>query len=139
LWSAGICGQTWKFFATYLYGRLQCVHVRNSTSTLLPVTSGVPQGSILGPLLFILYINDLPATPLHTSLLLFADDSKCQRVVKSAQDCQLLQEDLGLLCDWSRATGLTFNSKKSCVVSYHLPKTSPVTFDYCLDGQSIDH
>uniref|UniRef100_A0A1X7TMK5 Reverse transcriptase domain-containing protein n=1 Tax=Amphimedon queenslandica TaxID=400682 RepID=A0A1X7TMK5_AMPQE len=138
LWSGGICGQTWKFIAICLYGRLQCVHVRNSTSTLVPVTSGVPHGSNLGPLLFILYINDLSTSPLHSSLL-FADDSKCHRVVKSAQDCQLLQEDLGLLCDWSRATGLTFKSNKSCLVSYHLPKTSPVTFDYCLDGQSIDH
>ena len=139
LWSAGLCGLTWKFFVAYLYGRLQCVHVGTSVSNLLPVTSGVPQGSILGPLLFILYINDLPTTPLHTSLLLFADDSKCHKVVRSAQDCQLLQSDLGLLCDWSRATSLTFNSNKSCVVSYHLPRSVPVIFDYCLDGQSIDH
>ena len=47
--------------------------------------------------------------------------------------------DCGLLCDWSRATSLTFNSNKSCVVSYHLPRSVPVIFDYCLDGQSIDH
>ena len=91
LLSAGLHGLTWKFFVAYLYGLFQCVYVGTSVSNPLPVTSGVPQGSILGPVLFILYMKDLPATPLNTSLLLFADDSKCHRVIKSTQDCQVLQ------------------------------------------------
>uniref|UniRef100_A0A1X7SDX7 Reverse transcriptase domain-containing protein n=1 Tax=Amphimedon queenslandica TaxID=400682 RepID=A0A1X7SDX7_AMPQE len=139
LWSAGLCGLNWQFFVAYLYGRLQCVSVGNRVSSLLPVTSGVPQGSILGPLLFILYINDLPMSPLHSSLLLFADDSKCHRVIKSTRDCQLLQSDLGLLSNWSETTGLTFNSEKSCVISYHLPRSAPVNFNYTLEGKPIAH
>lgn len=75
--------------------------VRGRRSSLLPVTSGVPQGSLLGPLFFILYINDLPACSLHSSLLLYADDSKCSKSIASASDCLLLQEDLDRVSDWS--------------------------------------
>ena len=138
LWQAGLCGKVWQFFVAYLYGRLQCVRVGKCVATVLPVTSGGPQGSILGPLLFILYITDLPNIPLHSSLLLFADDSKCHRDIHSVEDCQLLQSDLGLLCDWSNTSGLAFNSNKSCV-SYHSLRSAPITFEYSLDGQHIAH
>ena len=95
----------------------QCVRVGSCVSDLLPVTSGVPQGSILGPLLFILYVNDLPAVPIHSSLLLFADDSKFRKKIQSIEDSQLLQSDLCRLCQWSHSSGLIFNSSKSCVLS----------------------
>ena len=66
--------------------RFQYVSVNNHYSQLLPVESGVPQGSILGPLLFVVYVNDLPDTVLHSKMLLFADDTKCFRQIKSQTD-----------------------------------------------------
>ena len=59
LWSAGITGGVWSWLQSYLSDRSQCVLVNNSISRSLPVKSGVLQGSILGPLLFIIYVNDL--------------------------------------------------------------------------------
>ncbi len=73
-----ISGDLWCWFKDYLTGRQQCVCLEGSRSGLLPVVSGVPQGSILGPLLFLVYINDLSSV-VHSLLLLFADDAKCVR------------------------------------------------------------
>ncbi len=100
--SIGILGSLWKWFENYLASRLQCVAINGSISELLPVMSGVPQVSILGPLLFIiiLYINDLPLEIQHSAILLFADDTKCAKSVASQSEHQQLQNDLDSLNSW---------------------------------------
>ena len=86
----------------------------NESSDFLPVTSGVPQGSILGPLLFLIFINDTPnVISKETSLPLFADDSKCFRVIL---DGVKLQDDLNKLFQWSCIWGMDFNAKKCKVL-----------------------
>ena len=77
LQSMGITGQLLAWLEAYLADRQQLVSIHGEFSGLLPVTSGVPQGSLLGPLLFSVYINDLPDSVHLTKPLLFADDSKC--------------------------------------------------------------
>ena len=84
LWKCGITGSLWWLFHSYLSDRRQCVRVEGQTSGWLPVCSGVPQGSILGPLLFIIYINDLPSYVSFSSTLLFADDTKVSRPISSS-------------------------------------------------------
>lgn len=90
----GINGGLLNWFSSYLIGRRQRVIIESSFSDWLPVVSGVPQGSILGPFLFLLYINDLPSmvSP-DSTLALFADDSKCFRSIKALDDCLEFQDD----------------------------------------------
>ena len=84
---------TTVFRANYLTSRTQQCLVQCSKSSCLPVLSGVPQGSILGPLLFLVCVNDLPFV-VDNNIALFADDSKCSKVMNSSQDAQTLQDDL---------------------------------------------
>ena len=83
LWNMGITGILWKWFESYLSNRSQCVSINNSLSNCLPVLSGVPQGSILGPLLFLVYINDLPSVISSSNTFIFADDTKCFKTIKT--------------------------------------------------------
>ena len=90
-----IQGSLHAWFTDYLISRSQRVVIDSVFSPWVPVTPGVPQWSIVGPLLFLLYISDLPNVPSpSTSIALFADDAKCYRVVRNAEDCSSLQHDL---------------------------------------------
>ena len=142
LWDAGITGNLWVFFKAYLSDRRQCVVINTQSSEWLPVSSGVPQGSILGPLMFILYINDLPSLPSSSHPFLFAVDTKCYTHVLSLSDSSLLQADLDRICYWSSQSSLAFNMSKCCLLSFHNRSVSSVYSTYHLDGApipSLDH
>lgn len=101
LWSFGITGRLWQWFQCYLLNRQQYVKINNALSDLLPVLSGVPQSSILGPVLFLIYVNDLSQCIEFSTVFLFADDAKCHRDINGPKDSQSLQRDLDRLYEWS--------------------------------------
>ena len=135
---SGIKGPLLHWFSSYLDKRLQRVVIDGKSSDWLPVTSGVPQGSILGPALFVLFINDMPNVLSHSSTLaLFADDAKCFRAIRSYTDCALLQDDIGKLVDWSNNWKLDFNVDKCslCTVSR---KRNPIICNYNMGGKVLN-
>ena len=99
-------------------GWYQCVRINNCLSELLLVLSGVPQGSILGPLLFIIYINDLPNS-IHSNILISADNTKCYKHICNTTDINLLQQDLGSLFQWSIDNHLSINSVKCILLKFN--------------------
>ena len=136
LWSFGITGNLWRWIKAYLTNRLQCVSINSCVSSPLPVISGVPQGSILGPLLFLIFINDLPTSLSSSDLLLFADDAKCAHHISCLSDCLSLQFDLDHLTLWSEAWNLHFNKEK-CVILRISRKQSPTLFNYHISGDPL--
>ena len=121
----GIDGRLLKFMKNYLSGREQCVILDGHKSSSKSVLSGVPQGSILGPILFVLFINDLPQG-LHsdTNLALYADDTKIWRTIKTDDDTAKLQLDIDYLDRWAKANKMSFNLDKCKVLSIK-PRASP--------------
>ena len=95
----------------YLHNRPQSVIIEEKVSSPLPVKSGVPQGSILGPLLFLLYINDI-CEVCSSSISLYAYDAKLYRRITTINDAPILQSHLDALLAWSPLWKLNFNIKK---------------------------
>ncbi len=129
-----------KFLINYLNNRSQKVVIGNETSSTLTVNSGVPQGSILGPLLFVLFINDIPSGLSDgTNLLLYADDTKIWRKILSPSDLCILQTDIDYLNDWAIRNKMRFHLDKckSLYVCTKPPILPP--FPYRLNGSIIDH
>ena len=113
----GISGTALRWFASYLSNRQQRVVIEGAFSDWLPVTSGVPQGSILGPLLFLVFANEMPSYVQHgSSLALFADDSKLYRPIDSVSSPTFLQSDLDGLHSWSSDHMMAFNTTKCKVL-----------------------
>ena len=113
----GITGNLLKWLKNFLNDRKQRVVINGKFSKWSDVLSGIPKGSILGPLLFIIYINDLPGV-VGIVCKLFADDCKLYRTIESEADMMELQEDIERLCKWSRDWLLGFNIKKCKVISF---------------------
>ena len=91
--------------------RKQRVQVERSSLEWVDVTIGIPQGCVLGPLLFLIYINDLPDV-VHSFIKLYADDAKLYAVVNTARDATVVQNDLGSLDNWSEIWQINFNYDK---------------------------
>ena len=103
----------------------------------MDVTSGVPQGSLLDPILFLLYVNDLPDVVVNSKVASFADDSKLYWRVDSTQYTILLQNDLDKLEAWSITSGLVFKQKK-CKQQHITRKFNPVEFQYKINDKPLE-
>lgn len=120
-----------NFFADYLKDRQQFVRHGCHESYSYHTRSGVSQGSILGPLLFLLMINDLERVLKHSKCLLYADDLKLFLGIKEIDDSKLLQEDIEAVYQWSIANRLLFNAEKCCIMSF-TRAISPISSQYVL-------
>ena len=113
-----------KWIRNFLSDRKQYVLLNNFKSYETDVISGVPQGSVLGPLLFILFINDLSDNISNSSLLTFADDTKITHPIGCANDSILLQNDLNLVIEWSQNNNMTLNKNKFELMCHRIKKES---------------
>ena len=130
----GIGGKVLSWISAWLSGRWQQVCVGGQYSSRRPVTSGVPQGSVLGPILFLMFINDLESG-LNSSVFKFADDTKILGTVSTVDDKDILQQDLQLVLDWAKRWQMEFNTSKCKVM--HLGRHNN-RFQYFMDGHLLD-
>ena len=114
----GVTGKYKVWLENFLKGRTQVVRVNGACSYPTSVDSGVPQGSVLGPLLFIIFINDLSHSINHSNILTFADDTKLVKEICESSDTFLLQEDLNNVVEWSVKNKMQLNAEKFEFVSH---------------------
>ena len=123
------------FFSSYLENRRQYVEYRGYKSFDVLATSGVPQGSVLGPLMFVVFINDI-ATNLNVESLLYADDLKIYSVIENEQDCENLQNNLNMVNDWCLSNNLPLNISKCNSFSFS-KMHNRINYNYHISGQLL--
>ena len=131
----GITGNLVKWIEQWLTKRNQQVTLENHVSSKLPVKSGVPQGTVLGPLMFLLYINDIDEN-ISSTVRLFADDCVMYRIIDSLEDSLCLQRDLSTILNWTKKWQMQLNIDK-CVVLRCTRSTSPINYDYNLKDETL--
>ena len=133
----GIQNETLNWISAFLSNRTQTVVLDGESSDVAPVTSGVPQGTVLGPVLFLVYINDLPEYLKTSKLRLFADDSIIYKSIKSKEDCDSLQEDLDAAAKWEEDWLMAFHPDK-CTVLTASNKKNTIKKDYILHSHTLE-
>ena len=117
----GITGNLKKLFENYLTNRKQMTTIENKSSNLRDITCGVPQGSILGPMLFLMYVNDLSSIVKNCKYQLYAEDTVIYNTNNSLQiSTRNVEEDLVRFINWCKGNALTVNIKKSKYVCFGL-------------------
>ena len=132
----GIRGTTLGWVSAFLKDRVQQVILDGEASGQMPVVSGVPQGSVLGPLLFLIFINDLPKS-VSSKTRLFADDCILYRQIKHTDDCLTLQHDLNNLAHWETTWGMQFHPQKCNSLSITRSR-HPHKYSYNLKGHTLE-
>ena len=134
----GISGELLNWIKAFLSDRTQTVKVNGVSSETDPVISGIPQGSVLGPILFIIFINDI-LDNVQSEGFLFADDTKVFRSVGSKADAEALQADIDTLEEWSNTWLLRFNPKKCHVLSLGRIEDTMYTMRYKVYDKEMEH
>ena len=133
----GVQGQTLHWIGAFLRNRTQEVVIKGERSDTIPVTSGVPQGTVLGPALFLVYINDLPQWVKSTPRL-FADDCLLYREINSPEDASVLQQDLDSLQIWEKTWLMEFAEDKCKVIRITKKRHRNIIFyDYSIHGYTL--
>jgi MFS-type transporter involved in bile tolerance (Atg22 family) len=125
-----------NWFRSYLSNRQSHVRVSGIFYSPFEVVSGVPQGSVLGPLLFSVFINDLGDAITYSKYLLFADDIKIYQAIKSPVDCNLLQSDINSIQGWCTANCPKLNMSKTKIITSSR-ETNMLIYDYKLCQSSL--
>jgi hypothetical protein len=136
----GICGKLLAWISAFLHARTQSVVIENCHSDYVDVISGVPQGSILGPILFILFINDIDlACPTNTNLKLFADDLKLYSVISldSTSASINLQQSVDKVSEWASLWQFSINVSKTTV--HTLSNYSTSLRSYSVNSVALSH
>lgn len=136
LGSMGIRGDLLRWLTSYISNRSQAVVIQNYISSWVTVPSGVPQGSLLGPLLFVIFVSDIEKCFHHSRLLCFADDMKIYASISSQADVQALQSDLERLDNYCMRNKLDLNPSKCSVVTYSR-SNRVIPSKYLLKGQTL--
>ena len=118
LYNMGIRGRLLQWIECFLVNRTQHVVIEGTRSISAKVISGVPQGTVLGPLLFIVYINDIIDVIKHSTVRIFADDSKLQKVINGAADRTCLQLDLLAVIQWAEKNNMLLNKDKFDLIHF---------------------
>ena len=113
----GVSGKLARWIFNFLTGRKQVVVVNGKTSKTSLVTSGVPQGTVLGALLFLIYISDI-GDNIKAIKKIYVDDTKVKKAIKNEEDVEALQEDLDIMYSWSKLNNMIFNDSKFQLVRY---------------------
>ena len=138
LFSYGIGGKTLKWIDTFLCFRQQRVVVNGVKSDWAPVLSGVPQGTVLGPLLFSLYINDI-SSDIESEIKLFADDYVCYREIKDEEDKMKHRRDIDRLGSWARKWGMRFQPIKCNMMQLTRKRIKKIHASYTLEGSNLEN
>jgi len=133
----GIKGKTNLWIQAFLTRRSQSVVLEGVSSDTVSVESGVPQGSVLGPSLFLFYINNIPEG-LNAVVRLFADDTLAYLAITNKSDCSTLQADLDKLAVWKEKWKMSFHPDK-CQILTISKKRSPISHNYTLHGHTLEH
>ena len=133
-------GSLLRFFVNYLKDRYQRVVIKNEQSGFLRVNSGVPQGSIIGPTLFILFLNDITeGLSEGTDITMYADDTKVWRRIGKTDDHYIIQRDIEHLLNWANRNKMTFHPDKCKVLTVTNGHRPDPDFVYTMSDNIIEH
>ena len=127
-----------KWIDSFLCFRQQRVVVNGVKSDWAPVLSGVPRGTVLGPLLFSLYINDM-SSGIESEIRLFADDSVCYREIKEEEDTMKLHCDIDRLGSWARKWGMRFQHVRCNMMQLARKRFKKIHASYTLEGTDLEN